>query len=247
MQKRPKLQKMMYLLLAVWLAGIYLNFSEPNILFTIVFTLYTIPVAGGSLAYSLMFFRRDKPKKLSDKAAGVVFLVPFLVLMFLALHQSLAPKPTPNEDQIHALYESYLKDDAVVIASNLSNYNAEKKSLILDIALNSDSFLSQTERNPQTQQAQSFMQLLQQIYIEIPQRLNEVSKKPKTITVYGYWDRQQIVEANFVMSHDRYVLSAPYPDLRLAGYNREIYLKTGTDVAIKIPLRFESPFALYLI
>ncbi len=213
MGRSKRLLVMMYCLFFIWILGLYINFSAPNILFSILLSIYSIPFVGGSLAYSLLVFQRTGTNKGKGKVTAIVFLIPFILLVVLTIKQEFSAKPMPNDEQIHSFFAEQLKEDATVIASNVSRYDRKTKSLELFIAINSDSYIRKADEYAESGQPLYSMELLKRIFIELPGQLHEVTAKPETIHVYGYWDKQLFFEEKFVKAQNKYIRSGPLPEI----------------------------------
>lgn len=192
-----------------------MNFSAPNILFSILLSIYSIPFVGGSLAYSLLVFQRTGTDRSRRKVTAIVFIIPFILLVVLTIKQEFSSKPTPNDEQIHSFFAERLKEDATVIASNVSRYDRKTKSLELFIAINSDSYIRKADEYAESRQPPYSVELLKRIFIELPGQLQEVTSKPETIHVYGYWNKQLFFEVKFVKAQNKFVPNGPLPEISI--------------------------------
>lgn len=196
-----------------------------------------------SLVFAVIVFFMSKKWFSVERALSLLLIMPIMLTAVIPFfREKINLYKTPTTTLIRSYFKTfeYSQPKVLDLSDPFTTFDNQNKTLEINIRLIPD-WLSYDldiyrERNygfDDESFAKFFMNQLKLNYVGRTERINEFNLKADHIIVHGYWGDELIVEVYYTKINDEYIVTEPYPNLKLIVENGEGFLLYQHDGSIK--------------
>ena len=196
-----------------------------------------------SLLFAIILFFMSNKWFSAERGLSILLLLPIMLTTVIPnISEQINLYKKPTDSLIRSYFESFEISQPKVLdlSDPLITYHDQNKTLLLNVKLDPALFKYKMdtwkERNPETEDdafAKYTMNTLHLNFISRAKGINEFTLRPDQLIVHGYWGSEFLIEVHYTKIKGEYVVTAPFPELKLIEDNNEGFLLYESDGNLK--------------